>query len=349
MATAASVQALSALDALNHLNGIVTRYCESQMFFAASNLGIFERLAGGPATADELAVAVKAHPEACQRLLAGLCQLGLLDRHGDSYSNTALSAYVTSAAPVALEPLSLWGSLFYPAWAHMDDAVREYGPRWRQTFGASQEDVFANLYKDPASLRKFCGLMSAYSIPQGRLVAETFDFAPYRCVLDVAGGTGGLTIEIGRRHSHLHGIVADLPPVCALADEAIQAAGLAGRFTSQAFDLFADPYPPGADVICLSWILHDWNDQHCLQILRHCYNALPSGGALLITESVLEDDRGGTPFAVTMSLHMLAFCESGARERTPAEYRALLEGAGFQMEKVVRLPAPRDLLIARKP
>lgn len=337
------------VEALNRFNDIVTRYCESQMFFAGCNLGVFQQLTGGPATADELAGRLNIHPDPCHRLLTGLSQMGLLARDGNTFWNTSLAAYLTPGGPLNLEPLSMWGNLFYPMWGRLDHAVREYGPQWQQTFGFSQQDAFANMYQDQATLRKFGGLMSAYSIPQGRLIAETFDFAPHHCVLDVAGGPGGLIIEIGKRHPHMRGIVMDLPPICALADEAIEAAGLTGRFDSQVADLFSGPYPSGADVISLSWILHDWNDEHCLQILRNCHAALPSGGAMLITESILDENRSGTPFGVLMSLHMLVLCEPGARERTEAEYAALLERSGFCVEKLVRLAAPRDLLIARKP
>ena len=140
----------------------------------------------------------------------------------------------------------------------------------------------------------------------------------------------------------------DLPPVCALADEAIAAAGLVDRFVSKAADLFEGPYPAGADAISLSWVLHDWNDEHCRQILRNCHAALPEGGVLLITESVLEPDRSGTLFATLMSLHMLVLCEPGARERTEAEYTALLADTGFRTERLIRLNAPRDLLIAKR-
>ncbi|HKD05082.1 MAG TPA: methyltransferase [Bryobacteraceae bacterium] len=140
----------------------------------------------------------------------------------------------------------------------------------------------------------------------------------------------------------------DLPPVCALADEAIAAAGLNDRFRSQPADLFEGPYPGGADTISLSWVLHNWNNEHCRQILRHCHAALPAGGMVLITESVLEPDGTGTRFATLMSLHMLVLCEPGARERTEAEYAELLDASGFRRERLIRLNAPRDLLIATR-
>jgi hypothetical protein len=348
LATLAPAHAPEAVTALNYFTEIATRYCESQMFFAACGIGIFEQLAAGPATATDLGTRLGLHPDSCRRLLAGLHGIGLLDREGDWYRNSAMAAYLTSAAPVPLEPLTMWGSLFYPIWGHLDDAVRERAPRWQQTFGATQEQTFANLYKEPAALRRFCALMSAYSIPQGKLLAKSFDFAPYRCILDVAGGPGGLIIEVGKRHPHIRGIVMDLPPVCAIADEAIRDAGLGGRFTSHAADLFRGPYPVGADAISLSWVLHDWSDDNCRRILRNCHDTLPAGGALLITESVLNDDGTGTPFALLMSLHMLAICEPGARERTGGAYRRLLEETGFRMEKLIRMQAPRDLLVATK-
>jgi hypothetical protein len=347
-AAAAVQQAPDPIEALNQLNEIVTKYCESQMFFAACEIGIFEQLAQGPATAVELAAQLKAHPGACRRLLAGLAQMGLVVRQGDAFSINGLSRYLTAGAAVPLEALSVWGSLFYPMWGHLGDAVREYAPRWEQAFGATQQETFANLYKNPKSLRHFCGIMSAYSIPQGKLLAEAFDFTPHGCVLDVAGGPGGMIIEVGRKYPHMRGIVMDLPPVCELAAEAICAAGLEERFTTQFADLFAGPYPAGADTIALSWVLHDWNDQHCREILKNCHDALPAGGALLITESVLNSDGTGSPFALLMSLHMLILCEPDARERTGQEYSSLLEETGFRMERVVRMNAPRDLIVARK-
>ena len=279
--------------------------------------------------------------------MIGLCQLGLLTWDGQKFANSSVARYLTSSAPVPLVDLELWGSMFYPAWGNLDSAVREYSPRWQQTFGASQQETFANVYKDPGALRRFCGLMNAYSIPQGQLLAEMFDFTRHTCVLDVAGGPGGLIIEVGKRHGHIRGIVMDLPPVCEVAGEAIAAAGLGDRFEARFSDLFDGPYPSGADVITLCWILHDWNDDHCRQILKNCHAALPDDGALIIIENVLNPDRSGTAFATLMSLNMLVLCEPGARERTEFEHTELLRETGFRVERLARM-SPRDLLVARK-
>jgi len=138
----------------------------------------------------------------------------------------------------------------------------------------------------------------------------------------------------------------DLPPVCEVADEAIAAAGLSGRFTSRHADLFEGPYPSGADLITLSGssTIGTMIMPPDLAELPRC---LPEGGTLLIIENVLKPDRSGTPFGALMSLHMLVLCEPGARERTELEHADLLKAAGFRVERLVRME-PRDLLVARK-
>jgi hypothetical protein len=166
--------------------------------------------------------------------------------------------------------------------------------------------------------------------------------------MDVAGGPGGQAIQIGLKHQHLRGIVTDMEPVCVVAREQIEANGLASRFTAVAADLIAGPYPPGADVLLLGHILHDWSDETSLTILRNCAAALPAGGTLLISESVLRPDFSGSNLAHLKDLLMLVANEPNARERSEDEYRSLLDATGFDVTEVLRLDAPRDLLVAKK-
>lgn len=340
---------MQTLTALNRLNDMATSFVVSQAFTTACHLGLFDYLATTPATAEEIARHLTIHPDGCRRLLVMLTQLGLLHRDHEHFSNADLGSFLTSTSPVPLASLDMWGTLFYRMWEFLPEALREYSPRWHQAIGTTAQETFAAIYEDPVRLRRFCSTMDAYSIPIGQEIATRYDFTPHHCLLDVAGGSGALSQQIGRRYPHLRGIVMDLPPVCTVANEAIAANGLSERFTTAPADLFLGPYPGGADVITLSWILHDWSAEHCQQILYNCYTALPSGGVLLISESVLRDDGSGTPFAVAMALHMLVACEPGATERTEAQYQSLLEDAGFRAVEVVRLAGPRDLIIARKP
>lgn len=341
-------EAMKPVEALNRLIAIATSYCVSQTFFTACQLGLFEQLSQGAMTAEDLSQKLNIHPDGCARLLAVLRHLGLVEREGELYRNTAVSYYCTAQASVSLEPISMWGNPFYRIWEFLPDALREYSPRWQQALGAKPEEVFAALYEDPARLRRFIELTNANSAPQGQLIAERFDFTPYQCVLDVAGGSGGQVIAIGQRNPHLRGIVMDLQPVCAITEEYIRAGGLADRFTTAVADLFAGPYPAGADVITLGYILHDWSDEKCRVILRHCYETLPPQGVLLVSEKVLNNDHSGDRYALLLDLHMLLCSEPGAKERSEAEYRALLEEVGFMNIEIIRLDAPRDLIVARK-
>lgn len=277
-----------------------------------------------------------------------LAEIGLVERDQERFHNSALGAFCTSTSAVPLEALSMWGAPFYHMWEYLPDALREFSPRWQQALGTKAEEVFAALYEDPARLRRFTEMLNAIAIPQGQVIAEQIDFAPYQCLLDVAGGPGGITIPIGVKYPHLRGIVMDLPPVCTIAQEHIERNGLTERFTATAADLFHGPYPQGADVLILGHILHDWNDPECHTILRHCFDALPPHGLLLVIEKVFNDDFSSTRTGLMMDLHMLVVADSGGRERSETEYRALLEQAGFPSVEVRRLDAPRDLIIARK-
>ena len=339
---------LQPLEALRSLNTIATAFMVAQTFGTASNLGIFEFLKAGPATVEDISEQAGIHPDGGRRLLAALREIGLVEPSDGQFRNSALGAFLTSESPAPLEPLSMWSTVFARMWEHLPDALRECGPRWKQALNTTAEETFAAIYEDPARLRRFTQRMDAFSVPEGQEVAERFDFRPHTCVMDVAGGPGGFAIEIGKRYSHMRGIIMDLPEVCAIAQERIQTAGLEGRFEAVAADLFDGPYPTGADVITLGWILHDWSDENCLKILHNCHAALPAKGILLINESVLNDDYSGTEFATLMSLHMTVVCEWGARERTQTEYRSLLDQAGFRFQDVVRYGGVRDLIVAQR-
>ena len=336
------------LEALNRLSDIAIGYAFSQTLFTACKLNLFETLSNGPLTADELSRKIAIHPEPCRAFLMTLNLLGLVEREKERYRNSEMAEFLTAKSKVPLEPLSMWGDPFYHMWEFLPDALRERSPRWQQAVGTTAAETFAAIYEDPQRLRRFTQFMNAYAITIGQHIAERFDFTPYRCVMDVAGGPAGLSIQIGLKHPHLRGIIMDLPPVCKIAEESIRAGGLADRFTAVTADLFSGPYPSGADVMILSWILHDWSDDNCRRILQNCFAALPPGGALLISESVLNNDSSGKAFALFMSLHMLLANEPGAGERSEAEYRSLLAAAGFRDVELIRLDAPRDLIVARK-
>jgi hypothetical protein len=336
-----------AAQALTQLNGIALAFVKSQALHAACELQLFDVLADGPITSEELARRIRIKSIACRRLLMVLVNLGLVERHQYEFRNTDLGQFCSSRSPVNLKSMSII-SPFYHMCEYLTDALRDYSPRWQQALGTTPQDAFATLYADPVRLREFADLMNTLSVPQGQLIAECFDFTPYTCIMDVAGGPGGQAIQVGLKHSHLRGIITDLEPVCVVAREQITANGLAIRFKAVAADLMAGPYPAGADVILLGHILHDWSDETCRKILRNCADALPPKGVLLISESVLQPDFSGSNNANLKDLIMLIANEPDARERSEQEYRSLLDTTGFEAVELIRLDAPRDLLVAKK-
>jgi O-methyltransferase domain/Dimerisation domain len=345
VAVASDAQGLG--KSLTRLMEIAFGFVNSQALLSAHELGVFETLGNDSMSLDALASRIGLSPVACKRLLMVLVALDLVERHGDGFRNTELGRLCSSASSVNLGAIAKINP-FYHMFEHLTGALREYSPRWQQALGTTPQDAFATLYADPLRLREFADLMNAISVPQGRLIAEAFDFTPYGCIMDVAGGPGGQSIEIGLKHTHLRGIIMDMEPVCVVAREQIAAKGLSSRFTAVAGDLMTGPYPTGADVILLGHILHDWSDETCRRILRHSAAALPDDGLLLISESVLGEDFAGRQSANVKDLIMLVANEPDARERTLSEYGGLLDEAGFDIVDVIRFEAPRDLIVARK-
>jgi 3-hydroxy-5-methyl-1-naphthoate 3-O-methyltransferase len=333
--------------ALSRLFEITSGVVSAQALASAHKLGIFEALADGPLAADELATQVLLKPIACRRLLMALASLDLVAYEQGKFQNTELGHFCTSRSKVNLGAVSQI-SPFDRLSEYLTDALREYGPRYQQALGVPPQDAFATLYADPVGLREFAKLMDGLSIPQGQVIAECFDFSAHHCIMDVAGGPGGQSIQIGLKHAHLRGIIMDLEPVCVVARERIEANGLSSRFSAVPADLMTGPYPWGADVILLGHILHDWSDENCRRILNHCAAALPAEGVLLVSESVLNADYSGRNGANLKDLIMLVGNEPDARERSEEEYRSLLNAAGFEVVDVLLLDAPRDLLVAKK-
>jgi len=165
------------------------------------------------------------------------------------------------------------------------------------------------------------------------------DLRPFKAMLDVRGGSGAYDIELCRRYPHLRATVYDLPFVTEIAAGKIKAAGVSDRIQTIGGDFFADvSYPAGHDAVLLSMILHDWSVPRNRQILRKCYEALPSGGVIVISELLVNDDKTGPAPAALMSLNMLI--ETEGRNYTPAEYTAWLEEIGFRDMRTVWFDAP---------
>lgn len=339
---------MQSIIALEKLNQIAFSFYTAGAFAAASNLDLFNHLRNGPHGHEAIAKKIGVHPDACRRLLLAMQQQGLVEQKDGLFSNSELGAFMQDDSPVPMW-FSQKDNYFYRLWEYLPDAMREFSPRHQQAWGKPAQELYKAIYTDPEQLRKFFRLLDSYNIPIGIEAANLVDFSSSKLILDLAGGTGSFAAQVVKANPHLKGITLDLPPVRPVCEEMVAREQLGDRFSFLAGDMFdRSTYPKDVDVIFLSYILHNWDDNHCIQILANCRDSLPKGGKLVVSEKVLDADGSGDWWAVMMSLQMLVAFEPGAKERTLEEYRLLLREAGFGSEELITLKAPRDLLVAYK-
>jgi acetylserotonin N-methyltransferase len=308
--------------------GLIDAFRTSKVMFTAVSLGIFDRLEESPAGAAALAAEKACHPDALERLLNACVALGLLAQDGDQYRNEpAASQYLRLKSPDTLTGYILFSDrVLYRLWGNLEDAVREGTHRWAQTFGG-RSGVFEELFSTEEAMRTFVAGMHGMGLVASPAVVAAFDLSRFTHLCDLGGATGHLAIEACRRYPGLRATVFDLPAVVPQAEEYAARAGLSNRVEVRAGDFFTDDLPP-ADLYAVGRILHDWTEAKILALLRKIYAALPAGGAVLVAERLLYPFKDGPLAANLQSLNMLVVMEG--KERTAAEYEALLRDAGFR-------------------
>ena len=231
------------------------------------------------------------------------------------------------------------GELYWSAAAGLLRAVTEGGTAFEHVHG---EPFFAHLAADPEREAAFQASMADRAQREAADVVAAYDFAGLRELVDVGGGSGVLLQAILHAAPALHGVLVDRPEAVARTEARLAAAGLEGRAECVAGDFFA-AVPPGADAYLLSRVLHDWDDADARRILATCRAAMPAGARLLVVDAIVPERAHDGPEAVRMDLHMLILF--GARERTEAQFGALLAGAGFDLRRVVATGSPAGLSI----
>jgi acetylserotonin N-methyltransferase len=302
----------------NNILELIDAFRRSKTMFAAVKLGIFE----GARPADH---------KALPRLLDACVALGLLEKRAGAYVNTPQSdKYLRSDSPDSLTGYIHYSNeALYPMWAHLEDAVREGTPRWNQTFG-TQGGIFSGFFRTEDSKRDFLQGMHGFGRLSSPAVAAAFDLTRFRRLIDLGGASGHLAEAVRERYPQMQARVFDLPEVAELYPGTI------------AGDFFSDPLPE-ADLYSVGRILHDWSDEKINQLLARIYAALPEGGGLLIAEKLLEP---GCVAAHMQSLNMLIGTEG--RERSAAEYEALLRATGFSKVESRVTGAYLDAILASK-
>jgi acetylserotonin N-methyltransferase len=229
-------------------------------------------------------------------------------------------------------------------WGHLDDAVREGTHRWRQTFDF-EGPIFSHFFRTDDSMRMFMRGMHGFGQLSSPHVVQAFDLSGFRRLVDLGGGTGHLVIAACERYPELRGAVFDLPRMAAIAREEVALSPAKQRIELLEGDFFINDLPR-ADLYAVCRVLHDWSEEKIAMLLDKVYAALPQGGALLVGERLLDDDKTGPSNAAMQSLNMLV-CTEG-RERNVAEYESLLRRAGFTKVEAKRTGKAVDAVMGWK-
>lgn len=317
-------------------------YRISQAIYVVSETGIPDLLAGGPKTCDELAAETTTHAPTLYRLLRFLAGAGLFNEIGpQKFELTGLGATLRSDVVGSVRMLArLWlmQSLWNP-WGRLIHSVRTGETAFDLVHGMG---VFKYLEQNPKEAAVFNAAMTAGSARSGTGVADRYDFLGLHRVVDVGGGHGFLLAEILNANPALHGVLFDLPDVVAGAGQILTNFGVKDRCEIVGGSFF-DPLPSGGDVYVLKQIIHDWDDERALAILRNCRAAMTGREKLLVIERRIAPQHREAMGVLHIDLEMLVI--AGGMERTDAEYRSLFEKAGFQLTNIMPLMDARGFSV----
>ena len=331
----------SGLPAPVALLQMLTGYWVSKALSVAAELGVADHLEDGPRAVTELAAECGAEPAALYRLLRALASVGVFsEEDGDRFGLTPLAEPLRSDVPGSMRALArMYGSEQFQAWAGLEESVRTGKPSFDQVFGTTVWDYFEN---NPETSAVFNDAMTGWTAQLADAVVTAYDFSDARQVVDVGGGLGLLLSTILLANPAAEGVLFEVPHVAADAALFLEKAGVVERSKTVGGDFF-ESVPDGGTTYVLAQILHDWDDEHCGQILRNCRRAMHSDSKLLVIEQVLPP-RNEPSFGKWLDLHMLVM--AGGRERTASEYRSLLATAGFDLTSVIPIRAGASIVEA---
>ena len=318
----------------------------SKTLLSAVELGVFTDLAAhGPCDGGTLRERLGLHERSARDFLDALVALGMLEREGGRYANTAATdLFLDAHKPTYMGGLlEMANARLYEFWGGLTEGLRTGEPQNEAKTGG---DFFAALYADPARLRQFAHAMSAISFGAAQAMAERFPWERHSTVVDIGCAEGAVPTQIALRHEHITGGGFDLPVLGPIFEEHVAAFGLGDRLRFHGGDFFADPLPR-ADVLVMGHILHDWSLDEKKVLLRKAYDALPEGGALIVYEAIIDDERRQNAFGLLMSLNMLIETPAGF-DFTAADCRGWMEEVGFVDVRAEPLAGPDSMVVATK-
>ena len=325
------------------LRRIMRGFERSQLIYVAVKLGLADLIGDDSKDAQTLARAAGIDARVLYRLLRGLAWCGLV-RHAndDSFSLTPLGRCLRIDAADSLRDHVLCiGEIEMPAWSALLHAVQAGGIAFEHAFGMQFYDYLGH-HADAGAC--FDRLMAVSTTPVAHAVVRAYDFSSVETLVDIGGGHGTLLTTILRAHPRMHGVVFDLPAVIARTAKSLEASEFAARLRLVGGDCFVD-VPPLADTHMMRWVLHNWDDDHCVRLLDNCRRAMRSPGRLLVVEEIMPERVNASTETVSLDLGMMVHL--GGRERTEGEFRRLLWRGGFQVTRIIPTEVGAHILESR--
>lgn len=318
----------------------------SKTLLSAVEIGVFTELGHGPESFDSLSGRLGLHSRSARDFLDALVALDFLKRDGDKYSNTPeTDLFLDRKKPSYVGGiLEMANHRLYPFWAHLTEGLRTGEPQNELKSGGP--GLFETLYADPARLKEFLSAMTGVSHGANLAIAGSFPWKDYKSFVDVGTAQGDLAVQIALANPHLTGSGFDLPEVAPIFEEYAEALGVSDRLSFAAGDFLKGDLPK-ADVVLMGHILHDWDLPTKKMLIQKAYDALPDGGAFIVYEAIIDDDRSKNAFGLLMSLCMLIETPGGF-DYTGADCEGWMKEAGFSQTRVEHLVGPDSMVVGIK-
>jgi precorrin-6B methylase 2 len=318
----------------------------SKTLLSAIELGVFSELAAaGSLDGEALRERLDLHSRSATDFFDALVALGMLEREDGRYANTpSTDLFLDRAKPSYVGGMvEMANARLYGFWGSLTEGLRTGAP---QNEAKSGGDFFAALYADPERLAQFARAMSSLSVGAGQAIAAKFPWQDHGSVIDIGCAEGAVPVQIALAHEHVTGGGFDLPALEPIFDSYVSGFGLGDRLSFTAGDFFADPLP-NADVFVMGHILHDWGGDEKQLLLKRAYDALPDGGALIVYEAIIDDERRRNAFGLLMSLNMLIETPGGF-DYTGADCCSWMRETGFRESYVEHLGGPDSMVVGIK-
>ena len=328
------------------LYDLIDGFTRTQCISVVSKLGVADELATGPKTAEELGQAVAAHPRELRRVLRAVASLGIFaeDREG-RFHLTPLAETLRSDVPGSMRDFAvLYGQPWYwRPWGDLLNSVKTGETPFSRVHG---KDVFAYLTGDAEAASTFNRALASVTSQGVDSILKAYNFARFASVVDVGGGNGTLIAGILNAFPETHGVLFDLPYIVEEAESFIGDAGVSDRCRVVGGDFF-DSVPDGCDAYVLKFVVHDWDDERTITILKNCRRAIRNDGTLLLIErGIIPIGNDPAPIKF-MDMHMMVV--TGGIERTEAEISELFARAGFKLTRVIETDSPDNVIVEGVP